>query len=544
MPTLLIRKSPVFLAVSRFELKEGENRLGRDTAADIRVPDSRISSRHVLFTVTGGAVECTDLGSRNGTYVDGARISGTCRLLPGQSIQAGNTELVLEGDAGEVDAEWQGTLVSTTLAGAARRDESVNILSARGINDEEALAGLSDQERVRKLTQRMKLIEKGIRVLHGAATPAELLDRAMGLVFETLHTDTGCILILDPQNGAVFADYAAYIHGEKSATITEKVYSRSLVERVLQNRAGLLFDLDRTPHDDSSRSIYGLKIQTAICCPIHSEGRIYGVLYLDSKAAGSKFTSDDLDLTMNLAGITGVALENFRLTQKLETQARIRDNLKRFVSANIAEQIIAEDGKGSFHLQSQKAPVTVLFADIRGFTPLSETLAPLEVARLLNTYFSAMSEIVFRHGGTLDKFIGDRIMVLFNAPFAVTAPEITAVRAALDMRARLREMLPGWMRNGIPRFDVGIGINSGEGVVGSIGTAERMEYTAIGDCVNVASRVCDIAKPDQILITPSVADRLNGQIPVRALGSVKLKGKAAEVPVLEVLEADGEKKPE
>ncbi len=541
MAQLVVRKSPVLLAVSRFTLKPGENRLGRDTASDICIPDPRISSRHLLITLANGRIECLDQGSRNGTFVDGVRISGLYILRQGQTLQTGGCELLVETDEAAAAGTLipQGTFISTTLSGT-RSDPDLNILAERKISSASAtdtsLAGLSDRERADRLTLRMKLIEKGIRILHGALSPAELLDRAMGLVFETLHCDTGYILILDPRNPAVFAEHVAYLKGEKTAEVTEKLYSQCLVERVLENHAGLLFDIDRSPKVDASLSIFGLNIKTAIGCPIHSEGRVYGVLYLDNKMAGAKFTDDDLDLTMNLAGITGVALENLRLIQKLETQARIRDNLKRFVSANIADRIIEEEGSGRFHLESQKSPVTVLFADIRGFTPLSESLPPVEVARLLNTYFSAMAEIIFRHGGTLDKFMGDRIMVLFNAPFTLEHPEATAVTTALEMRCRLRELRPAWERDGLPHFDVGIGINSGDGVVGSIGTAERMEYTAIGDCVNIASRICDIAKPDQILVTPAVADHLGAGFRVQSLGTVKLKGKAVEVPVLEVLE--------
>src|SRR5690606_3057026 len=270
--------------------------------------------------------------------------------------------------------------------------------------------------------------------------------------------------------------------------------------------------------------------------PIHSEGKVYGVLYLDNKKRGTKFNGDDLDLTMNIAGIAGVAIENMELYKKLETESLIRDHLKRFLSPNIADKIIAERGSSDFHLQSQPANLTVLFADILGFTPLSEAFSPLDVARLLNSYFSEMCEIVFANGGTLDKFIGDCMMVLFNAPVAVADHEFTAVKTALQMRKRLGKMLPEWRRQGIPDFQVGIGINCGEAVVGSIGTSSRMEYTAIGDAVSIASRVCGIAKPNQVLITESILEKVKGRFRTVMLGSTQLKGKSRQVLVHEVVD--------
>jgi adenylate cyclase len=291
-----------------------------------------------------------------------------------------------------------------------------------------------------------------------------------------------------------------------------------------------------SPGSDGSLSILNLRIKTAICCPIHSEGRVFGVIYLDNKAKGSKFSEDDLDLVMNVSGIAGLAIENLELLRKLRTEALIRDNLKRFLSPNLAEKIISERDGENFLLKSKKTEVTVLFADIRGFTPLSEALSPMEIAHLLNTYFSEMCAIVFANGGTLDKFIGDCMMVLFNAPMPVADHEIVAVRTALAMRQKLRQKRPEWVKRGITSFHGGIGINTGEAVVGSIGTSARLEYTAIGDPVNIASRICGLAKADQILVTDSVMQKVNKHFRSVMLGATQLKGKRTQVLVHDVLD--------
>ncbi|MDB5050525.1 MAG: Adenylate cyclase, partial [Fibrobacteres bacterium] len=384
--------------------------------------------------------------------------------------------------------------------------------------------------------KRMRVINRMIKSVSATITIPDLLDRTMTLLFEAVNCDTGYILVTDPANHDNINAHIAYERGKRKENLEEKLYSRTLVSTVIQKKSGFIFDSDESGEQDQSLSIFQLRIKTALCCPIHSEGQIYGVIYLDNKKRGAKFNGDDLDLCMNIAGISGVAIENMELYKKLETESLIRDHLKRFCSPNIAEKIIAERGSSDFHLQSQKTNLTVLFADIRGFTPLSETLAPLEVAQLLNSYFSEMCTIVFANGGTLDKFIGDCMMVLFNAPMPVKDHEYMAVKTALEMKTRLRKMLPELQAKGIPEFQVGIGINTGEAVVGSIGTSSRMEYTAIGDTVNISSRVCGIAKPNQILITESVHEKVKDRFRTVMLGATQLKGKSRQVLVHEVVD--------
>ena len=409
-----------------------------------------------------------------------------------------------------------------------------NIVQEKKIGGE-AQAG-TDQPGLENFAKRMQVINRMIKSVSATLTVNDLLDRTMTLLFEAVNCDTGYILVTDPSNHDNINAHIAYERGRRKENLEEKLYSRTLVSTVIQKKSGFIFDSDESGEQDQSLSIFQLRIKTALCAPIHSEGQIYGVIYLDSKKRGAKFNGDDLDLTMNIAGISGVAIENMELYKKLETESLIRDHLKRFCSPNIAEKIIAERGNGDFHLQSQKTNLTVLFADIRGFTPLSETLAPLEVAQLLNSYFSEMCAIVFANGGTLDKFIGDCMMVLFNAPVSVKDHEYMAVKTALEMKTRLRKMLPQWQAKGIPEFQVGIGINTGDAVVGSIGTTSRMEYTAIGDTVNISSRVCGIAKPNQILITEAVYEKVKDRFRTASMGATQLKGKSRMVMVHEVVD--------
>jgi adenylate cyclase len=152
--------------------------------------------------------------------------------------------------------------------------------------------------------------------------------------------------------------------------------------------------------------------------------------------------------------------------------------------------------------------VAVLFSDIRGFTTLAAQLSPVETARLLTEYFSEMADCVFKHGGTLDKFIGDEVMAQWGAPISEPDDADRAVAAALDMIDALHRLNANWLSQGRPRLQVGIGINYGEAFAGYLGSERRLEYTVIGDTVNTAKRLCTAAQGGEILVSQSLRQRL------------------------------------
>lgn len=537
MPYIEILSSPANLRTNRFPLKEGTNVLGRDKGCDIEIADPRISSKHALILVQGQDVEFIDQNSTNGIYAGEQRVRKG-KWAPGSDVIMGSTEMRLHPGIALDPGAGTGTSAfgfPGLDSGPGPRRSLTNSNFDFNIVQEKKIAGQADAA-ADQFAKRMAIINRMVKSVGTVHTVPDLLDRTMNLLFEAVNCDTGYILLIDPRNHDAISDHLAYAGGVRKENLEEKLYSRTLVSTVIQKKSGFIFDSDEGDGQDQSLSIFQLRIKTALCCPIHSEGQIYGVLYLDNKKRGAKFNGDDLDLAMSIAGISGVAIENMQLSRKLETESLIRDHLKRFCSPNIAEKIIAERGSSDFHLRSQKTTVSVLFADIRGFTPLSESLGPLEVARLLNSYFSEMCDIVFANGGTLDKFIGDCMMVLFNAPVPAADHAYLAVRTALQMRNRLVQKLPGWVAAGIPEFQVGIGVNAGDAVVGSIGTTSRMEYTAIGDAVNISSRVCGIARPNQVLITDAVLDKVMGRFRTVSLGAVQLKGKSRQVFVHEVVD--------
>ena len=213
---------------------------------------------------------------------------------------------------------------------------------------------------------------------------------------------------------------------------------------------------------------------------------------------------------------------------------RIIANYGKYLSPEVAKQI-ADQGEDSLSLGGIKKDIAVLFVDIRGFTPLSESLPPERVVEMLNSYLQITTTAIFNHEGTVDKFIGDATMGVFNAPLDLEDYTLKAVRAGLQM-AKMAETLDDKLPEDLKgRVGFGVGINCGEAIVGNVGTNFRMEYTAIGDTVNTASRLEGQAKAGTVIISKSVYERVKDKIECEDAGKVKLKGKAEELQIYKAI---------
>ena len=280
-------------------------------------------------------------------------------------------------------------------------------------------------------------------------------------------------------------------------------------------------------------SIIQQAITSAMCAPLKTEGRVLGSIYLDTSRPGAVFTNEDLELFTSLAAQSAMAIENVRLYREAVEAEKTRANLGRFLSPSIVEQVMKHDT--ALRLGGDKRVVTVMFCDIRSFTAIAERIAPIDLVMLLNQHFTAMTEIIFQHAGTLDKFIGDEVMAVFGAPLAAPDDAEQCVRAAMAMQARNEELNALRESAGQPTFEVGIGINTGETVAGYVGSPDRMEFTVVGDSVNVARRFCALAAPGQVVIGEATFQMVERVFEARPIGSVLLKGKSKTKHGYEVL---------
>ena len=258
-----------------------------------------------------------------------------------------------------------------------------------------------------------------------------------------------------------------------------------------------------------------------------------GVLYVDTLTAGRPFSEDDATLLYAFGGLAAVSIGKVRFAEEVRRENQVRANFERFfapgVAARIAKQI------GTIGLGGERRAVTILFSDIRGFTPMAEAMHPEAIAELLNGYFTEMVDVVFGYGGTLDKFMGDAIMALWGAPLAAPDDADRALQAALAMQRGLAALNTRWQAAGRPTIPIGIGLNHGEVFAGYMGSERRLEYSVIGDAVNTAYRLCGKAGPGEILLTETVLERLSSPPSVERVEEMELRGKARKVSVYRVV---------
>ncbi len=222
------------------------------------------------------------------------------------------------------------------------------------------------------------------------------------------------------------------------------------------------------------------------------------------------------------------------VSQELEKR-RVRNLFSRFISPEMVDQLIETQDINSLN---KRADLSILFSDIRGFTTLSEKLSPEEVVSVLNPYLEAMTKVIEKHGGTVDKYEGDAIVAFFGEPVVHEDHALRAVRAAVDMRKALADLHQMWEKQGRPfRIEIGIGVNSGEVFVGLLGSAQRVNYTIIGDNANLASRLQDLTKTYQwpILVSESTYDQVKDEFEAELADSVIVKGRSEVVKVYKII---------
>lgn len=250
--------------------------------------------------------------------------------------------------------------------------------------------------------------------------------------------------------------------------------------------------------------------------------------------AVDKIAQGDFDARVPLAGkdefgIVAAAVN--QMADGLRERGTLKEVLAKYLSRSVADQVIRSGQVPRLHGDRRK--VTVLFSDIRGFTKISDGMAPEQVVQLLNEYFERMIEVIFKYHGTLDKFIGDGLMAVFGAPLDDLYQERNAVDAALEMQASLAELTERWQAQGFPALRIGIGINTGMAIVGNIGSNQRMEYTTIGDTVNLASRLESHTKvlETPILISEYTYVEVRNYFVMKTMGAVEIRGRTDPVTV-------------
>src|SRR5712664_1014785 len=517
--------------------------VGRAVTSDVPIYDPTISRRHAEIVLTESGVRVTDLGSSNGTFLNGAKIT---------EAEAGANDVVTFGKVAfrvkEVTAPVPRPQVVPTPAdfaspkpgskGGVVGGTIVRQLPVSGgvpaivVDQPEGSSHLKvrAQSQEERREKKLSLLLEVSKELSKQQELDRLLDKVVDFTFQIMNVDRVSILLLDGKSDELIPRISKSRTGDASAA---KHVPQSIARKAVEERVAILSDNAAADERFKGKSILIQSVRSAMCTPLMgSDQKVLGLLYVDNLTATHSFAYEDLEFLIAFGGLTAVAIENSQLSERIRREALVRSNFERYFSPNIAQVIAQQQDAG--RLPSEKRPVVVFFSDIRGFTPMSETMSPDEIPKLLTEYFTEMVEVVFEHGGTLDKFMGGAIMALRGAPIAHADDADRAVQCAIAQLAELEKLNAKWKQEGRTEVQIGIAINFGEVFAGNIGSDRRLEYTVIGDAVNTAYRLCGKAGPNEILISEPFYQQLKKKPPVEALEPIQVKGKAKKIPVYRV----------
>lgn len=468
-----------------FILKGEKLTVGRATDNDIIIPDPLASRHHLEFFEEGNKVKVSDLNSSNGTYIDGENVEGTITFNTNQVLVVGKSKFVLK----KLDDSFE-----------EEKDE-------KKIDDNSSLF----------------IINQLGKILLHTNTLNDLFESVLELITQIIQSEITYVFYYKEKQ--VVEDYVKNVN----EPLYHFVPSPMLLE-ILKNLSEPQLFFDQNIIE---------KMEIDACCilvaPFISENKFLGGFILVNKFREThEFNSADSDILNVVASMISIGIQVDMLRENIKQETIYRNNLERFHSPDVVNLILKQTSeKKEVALDVKKIETTIFFSDIKDFTPLSERLEPEELADLLNEYFDIMTNIIFKYHGSVNKYIGDAIMALFGAPFSYGNDPKFAVTAALEMLEELKVFNKRVAEN--KRISIRIGINTGMVVAGNIGSKSRMEYTVLGDTVNVASRLEGVAPENGLLIGENTYFYIKDLFQFKDVGYLKLKGKEKKVKAFQVI---------
>ncbi|HEX8370149.1 MAG TPA: adenylate/guanylate cyclase domain-containing protein [Pyrinomonadaceae bacterium] len=524
--------------------------IGRAKDNDIVLNDQRVSRRHAQ--IKSGENEWTLI---DGYYVDGELKRSVNRVfvngLPqfekilesSDVITIGGSRLEFERASNDEPTEKLPDAVNyddQPLGHTQLLISASEIIGKRSnLSIETSLVTPEEIKDLRRKAQILELLYEMSKTLGTVFDLKEIFVKATDLIFRGTPAERVVALIADETVDGKILDYSLFPIAMKARdatmeSLTEKLtISRTITQKVMREKVALLSQDARTDEQFSgSESIVSQGVRSTICAPLITESNVHGVVYADRLDPFAAFSQEDLELISAVAAQTAVTVETVKAHKRLAREEVARANYSRFMPEYVVKQLL--ENPDSFRLGGVNQTITVLFADIRGFTAISEHENPERIVGLLNRFFSAMSEIIFGHGGTLDKYTGDGLMALFGAPTATPDDAKNALHAAMAMQKRIQTLNEELKNEGFNQIGVGVGLHTGVATVGYIGSDKRSEYTAIGDTVNLASRLESNAQAGQILISEATAKACNEPVSLKPQEPLQVKNRLQPVSLFEV----------
>jgi adenylate cyclase len=522
------------------ELSKPVTTVGRGNANDLVLNDSSISRFHAVIKLKDNSVFVADRGSTNGIILNDEKISQETELKNGDVATIGRYTLRLENvDENGLQVrrgQWPSTL-NQLIQGHPERGPLARSAGPSASDSSSALTDLAS--RVKKLERENYLLtvlyEAG-KALNSKLDMEHICEQVVSLACLIEGVERGFVMLFDETGEVVRQSEVRYRDPQAAESGPQIILSKSVLELIRKERQPILIeDVSADERFSGSESLKISGLRSAMCAPLLGKERLFGVLYVDNLEKTSAFTQEELNVFALVAAQAGAAIDNAAAHEKIAQQSLQRSALERFLSPEVAEMVVANP---DIRLGGVNQEVTVMFADIRGFTPMSENLEAGRVVEILNEYFTRVTDVIFDNEGMLDKYIGDAVMAVFGAPISKGNDAKNAVHSAIQIQRLLIELNRDAAARNWPELRVGIGINTGTAVAGNIGSPRRLDYTVVGDTVNTAQRLMANATGGQILISESTAEKLGGSFDLERLPELKVKGRSEAVPVFSVAWAE------
>jgi adenylate cyclase len=499
------------------------NTIGRHPDNTIQILDRIISKEHAqIQRAADGRYLLRDLRSLNGTFMRGERIADHY-LNDGDEFTMGSTRIVFV-DKPKVDDVLQRVTIAPGLT-----ESHIRGRIQANTGDFMPERQIADDKNLRRDYERLRIGHELARAVGSELDLDKLLPKILDKAFELVGADRGVILLMDDR-GELSPRFVKTRSGKSDPNI---VLSKTVMAEVTTNRAAVLSsDATMDARFSGAHSIIMQGIRSTMTLPLLHAGDLLGIMHLDSLFTSNAFTEKDLQICTGMAAQAAISIQNARLATRIEKEAQTRAQISRLIPPSVVEQVLK--GELTIEKGGRQQEVTMLFSDIRGFTTMSDGRPPQEIVNTLNEYFEVMVDILFKYSGTLDKFVGDEIIGLFGAPIAIEDAPFKAVACALAMLQGLEEFNRTRAAENQAAIRIGVGINTGNVITGSIGSTRALQYTAIGDAMNVASRLVNVAGSGEIIVSEDTYGHIRGRVEATALPPVKVKGKADELKVYRI----------
>jgi len=496
------------------EIPQGETIVGRASANAMAILDKSLSRVHAKVVRDGADVTLTDLGSTNGTMVNERRVAST-RLADGDRVKFGDVEANFIDDP-DIREEMEIATDSLPL----REMVSTVLHGGEGVAAEEA-----------RNRRKLEILLRVAETLSSPEAIEDLLARIVDLLFQILDVDRAVLLIAKDDETRLEPKVVRCREGDSATTAQDqRFYSRAIVNYVRSHGVAVLTsDANQDERFLHAKSILAQSIRSSMAAPMKRGAKTLGVLYADNTTRPDSYSRDDLALLSGFAAQAAIALENSRLYRRIENEAVLRNNVMRFFPPSTVKRIMAGE---ELALGARECEVTSLFCDISNYTAISSKMEPIAIVSLLNRYFPVMADIVFRHEGTIEKYIGDALLAFWGAPDRHDDDADRAVRAAIEMQQAMVKLASEW--EGKERLRIHVGLATGMVAAGNIGTPKYIQYAAIGDTTNMASRICGVAEEGEIVISEATQKRLRGVYDLKALPPTRVKGKDESLALFRV----------